>query len=406
MIKWILIFSFLLMKAYEMFKKYLDASYSKRSLPENVKDVYSEEEYEKWQKYDKENGKVDLIESIITTVFLILFLIFDFYAKIFDLFSFTNMYCQYLLVILFFTVITMPISIPFGYYRTFVIEEKYGMKKSTRKTFFLDILKAAVLEIILSFIIMAIIMFFFEGYGNLGILFITAAIIAFSLCINVLAVPIMRIFNKFTPLEDGELKDDILSLCGKYNVAVKKIVVKDASRRTTRANAFCTGMKKKTISLDDNLVNDYSPNQIVSVFAHEFAHAKYKHILKSLPFALVRTVLTIVTMGIILNFPELFAEFGFDKINYFFVSTLAMFFTWPVSEFLDFVSNYLSRKFEYQADAFAAREGYAEDLISCLKKLNKESLADINPHPFIVATEYSHPTLSQRIDAIRKVEKN
>ena len=220
--------------------------------------------------------------------------------------------------------------------------------------------------------------------------------------ISLLVMPILRIYNKFEPLPDGELRTELLALCEKYGVKVKKICVKDASRRTTRANAFCTGFtKKKVISLDDNLVNGYETEQIVAVFAHEFAHATRRHMLKSFPFAIFRSTLTIVFLGIILNVPAVFTAFGFAGINYFFAINVIPLFNWPVEELLDIVTNYLSRKHEYEADAFAAKEGYGEALISCLKTLSKESLSNVNPHPYIVMVDYSHPTLSQRIAAIR-----
>ena len=161
---------------------------------------------------------------------------------------------------------------------------------------------------------------------------------------------------------------------------------------------------RKTISLDDNLINNYEDDEILAIFAHEFAHAKYKHVLKGLPFTIVRMLFLFAAMGIVLNYPVLYTEFGFDGVNYFWAQTLLTCITWPLSKGLDVVSHYLSRRHEYQADAFAAREGYGEKLISALKRLEKEGLSDINPHPAKVILDYSHPTLSQRIAAIEKAQ--
>ena len=230
-------------------------------------------------------------------------------------------------------------------------------------------------------------------------------IVVLSLLLSTLVVPLMKIFNKFTPLADGELKDKLLALCDKYHVQVKKIVIKDASRRTTKSNAFCTGLKKKTISIDDNLLNNFTTDEIVAVFAHEFAHAKYKHVLKTLPFSLIRSVLVIVLFGLVLSVKEFFTPFGFAEANYYFAMVVLDALIWPFSNLTNTAFNYLSRKHEYQADAFAAKEGYGEALISALKRLVNESLSEINPHPWIVKTEYSHPTLSQRITAVRANEK-
>lgn len=257
-------------------------------------------------------------------------------------------YLQYLFTLAVFTVISKIVSVPFDHYDTFVIEEKYGMNKTTKKTFVLDVIKEAVLSLIVSYGLLMLIMFLFK---------------------------------------------------------VKKICVKDASRRTTKANAFCTGLtKKKTISLDDNLVNDYTTDQIIAVFAHEFAHARYNHQIKTLPFAFLRTVISVAALGILVNFSEPFTAFGFSDVNYYFAFLLISLISWPVSTVFDLISNHISRKHEYQADGFAAQEGYGTALIEALKKLSKDSLTDLNPHPVVVRMLYSHPTLSQRIDAIEKIE--
>ena len=405
MLKWILIGSFILNKAYEGYLKYLDNSYLEKEPPENVRDVYDKEEYKKWLSYEKEGGRVDLINDIVDSALVLIILIFNIHSFVFSLFAGFNIYLQYLFTLAVFTVISMIVSVPFDHYDTFVIEEKYGMNKTTKKTFVLDVIKEAVLSLIVSYGLLMLIMFLFERFGNRGIILAVMAVIALSIVISLIVMPIMRIFNKFEPLEDGELKDGLLALCEKYDIRVKKICVKDASRRTTKANAFCTGLtKKKTISLDDNLVNDYTTDQIIAVFAHEFAHARYNHQIKTLPFAFLRTVISVAALGILVNFSEPFTAFGFSDVNYYFAFLLISLISWPVSTVFDLISNHISRKHEYQADGFAAKEGYGIALIEALKKLSKDSLTDLNPHPLVVKMLYSHPTLSQRIDAIEKIE--
>lgn len=405
MLKWILIGSFILNKAYEGYLKYLDNSYLEKEPPENVRDVYDKEEYKKWLSYEKEGGRVDLINDIVDSALVLIILIFNIHSFVFSLFAGFNIYLQYLFTLAVFTVISMIVSVPFDHYDTFVIEEKYGMNKTTKKTFVLDVIKEAILSLIVSYGLLMLIMFLFERFGNRGIILAILAVIALSIVISLIVMPIMRIFNKFEPLEDGELKDGLLALCEKYDIRVKKICVKDASRRTTKANAFCTGLtKKKTISLDDNLVNDYTTDQIIAVFAHEFAHARYNHQIKTLPFAFLLTVISVAALGILVNFSEPFTAFGFSDVNYYFAFLLISLISWPVSTVFDLISNRISRKHEYQADGFAAKEGYGIALIEALKKLSKDSLTDLNPHPLVVKMLYSHPTLSQRIDAIEKIE--
>ena len=396
------IISYLLSTAFSIFKKRLSDSYVDKELPENVRDVYDEDEYNRWKAYRKEGQNLSRIEKIIMSILFLCFLVFNLHSKVFYAIN-ANDYVRYLFALTVISLISDIFSLPFDYYDTFVIEEKYGLNTSTKKTFFIDAIKEFIIGMVLSYGLLLLIMLLYNRFGNVGIIWICLAIVAISLLISVFAMKFLSIFNKFTPLEDGELKTKLLDLCGKYGIRVKKIVVKDASRRTTTANAFCTGLgNTKTISLDDNLIKDYTTDQIVAVFAHEFAHAKYKHIFKSLPFGILRTVLTITALGVLFNITSLYTDFGFTELNYMMAVQCLSYFIWPFSTLLDLVSNKISRDHEYQADAFAAEEGYGEDLISCLKKLCKESLSNINPHPWIVKMEYSHPTLSQRIDSIRR----
>ena len=405
MLKILLLLSYVCENVFDYILVKLNDSYVKKPLPENVRDVYDEEKYNKWINYRNDTKKFSAIQTLVSAFITLILLIFNLHSKIFYLFKF-NTIINYIFFILAFTLVSTIISIPFDYYQNFVIEEKYGFNKTTVKTFILDIIKSLVLGVILSLLLFLAVMFLFEKFGNLGILFTIIAVIVFSLIINLLSIPIMKIFNKFTPLEDGELKDALVALCEKYNVKIKAIYVMDASRRTTRANAFCTGLVKKTISLDDNLVNNYTVDEIVAVFAHEFGHAKHKHVLKSIWFSFFRIIILIVALGVILNFPSICMEFGFNELNYYFAFTVLTMISWPVSRVFDLFSNKISRTFEYQADAFAAKEGYGEALISALKRLNKDALSNLNPHPFVVALEHSHPTLSQRISAVRNISPN
>lgn len=402
MIKIIFIISLILENVFEFFLTFLNDKNAKAPLPENVKDVYDEAKYNKWINYRNACKKVTTSSTIVTAVVTLILLIFNIHSKVFYLLDF-NKYIQYIIFIIIFSVITLPISIPFEYYQNFKVEEEYGFNKSTKKTFWIDQIKSFFIGIILSIVLFLLVMFLFELLGNWGILIACAAIIIFNLVVACFSLQILKIFNKFTPLEEGELRSSLLQLCEKYNVQVKNIYVMDASKRTTRANAFCTGLtRKKTISLDDNLVNNYSTEEIVAVFAHEFGHAKYKHTVRSVWFAFFRIIILILSLGVILNIPAICQAFGFEEVNYFFSFTLLTMISWPLSKLFDLISNKISRTFEYQADAFAAKEGYGDALISALKKLSRDSLTNLNPHPFVVLLEYSHPTLSQRIEAIHK----
>ncbi len=405
MVRALVISLFIAEELYSLVLLYLSAQAAKRPLPDAVKDVYDNERYNIYKAYKKDNLRTALLSSAVEMTADFIFLVCNVYAAVFNALGNINIYPRYILVILIFTLIGQIIEIPFSYYDTFVIEEKYGMNKTTKKTFFLDRMKSFIVSMILTSLLISVIIFFFTRFGIMAIVWTAAAVMLFSLIANLLLMPFMRLFNSFTPLEEGELRDKLLSLCTKYGVKVKRIVVRDASRRTTKANAFCSGLRKKTISIDDNLMNNFTTDEIVAVFAHEFAHAKYRHVLKTLPFSLISSVIMIAAFGILLEFSALFTAFGFGEANYFFAFLLLSTITWPVTIPFNTFLNSISRKHEYEADAFAAEEGYGEALVSALKRLMNEALAEINPHPWIVVTEYSHPTLAQRIESIRRHEK-
>lgn len=402
MIKTAIIILYVIEEAFDGFIDFLNSSYLKRDLPENVKDVYDEEEYKKYLEYEKANGKIDLIDKISDIVIQLCLLGFNVYAWLFDKLSGFNLYIQYFIFIIIASVISFIVGLPFSYYETFVIEERFGMNKTTKKTFVLDTIKEFFMTIVVLCAFVGVLMYCIETFGLTGSIYFALIVIGIVLIIAALIIPLMRIFNKFTPLEDGELKDKLLELCAKYDVRVKKIVVRDASRRTTKSNAFCSGMKYKTISLDDNLVNNFSTEEIVAVFAHEFAHAKHKDSLKSLPFGIITSFTTISLLALVFKYESIFTAFGFAGINYYFAIYVYHIFLEPFNTILGLITNSMSRKREYRADAFAAKEGYGKELISALKKLFKESLSDVNPHPAVVLLYDSHPTLSQRITAIER----
>ncbi len=405
MVKTVVIVMFLLEEIYSLFLIHLEHASLSRPLPKAVSDVYDSERYSLFLGYRRENMKVDFLSSLVTLLVSLLFLVTDFHALVFNASDTLNIYLRYFMMIAVFTVVSQIVEMPFSYYSIFRIEEKYGMNKATRKTFFLDKIKACILALLLYTLIIFVMVFLFSRVTILALIWLCAALIVLSLAVNVLLLPLMKLFSRFTPLEDGELKTKLTSLCRKYNVEVKRIVVRDASRRTTKANAFCSGLKKKTISIDDNLINNFTTDEIVAVFAHEFAHAKYRHGLKSLPLSFIYEVLVVAVIGVILYTGSLFTAFGFEEPNYFFALTVLLpALTWPVLIPLGILRNSISRKHEYEADAFAAEEGYGEALVSALKRLMKESLSEVNPHPWIVLTDYSHPTLAGRIDSIRKHE--
>ena len=222
-----------------------------------------------------------------------------------------------------------------------------------------------------------------------------------GLAISFLAPVLTKIFNKFTPLEDGELRDKLTALLEKHGYKVRAIQVMDASRRSTKSNAYFTGFgKMKTIVLYDTLVAQMTTDEICAVFAHEMGHGLHKDTLKNQIFSAVQMFLMAVLAWLTLHSPETFRSFGFDGINYGFAIALIGFELSLFSPLFSLVINTYSRKAKYRADQQAVTEGYGQALISGLKKLTRENFGDLSPDPLLVKLTYSHPTLSQRIAAI------
>ena len=404
MLKWFVIGMYALKIAFNAYVDHLREVAAKRELPDCVKDVYDETEYNRWQAYHSDKRKLDTVKSVVLAVINIALLVGNIYSTVFKLLP-GGTFVHYVLFALIFEGLNIIVYMPFEYYATFTIEEKYGMNKATKGTFFGDQIKKFVLGFCLMGFLMFLVMGAFENFGNKGILIACAGVAAFLILMQLTSGIFLRLFNKFTPLEDGSLKEKLLALCTKYGARVKRIDSMDMSRRTTKANAFCSGIgKNKRVALADNLIERYTEDQIVAVFAHEFGHAKHKDVPKLMLGNIIRVCVTICLYAVILNFPSLFTSFGFDGVNYYFLFMLELI-TWPISTLADLVINWFGRRCEYRADAMAAKEGYGEDIISALKQLNREALKDLNPHPVVVALEYNHPTLAQRIEAVKSSQK-
>ena len=303
--------------------------------------------------------------------------------------------------------LTFVFSLPFSYYDTMVIEEKYGFNRSSKKTFWMDQLKNFLISFILIMGIGALLMWIHKGLGDWLILVFAGAMTLLMLGISFLYPVFSRIFNKFTPLEEGELKDKLTGLLEKHGYRVRAIQIMDASRRSTKSNAYFTGFgKMKTIVLYDTLVNAMTPDEICAVFAHEMGHGLHKDTLKNQLLTFLQMLVLGVLAWLTLRSEAIFSDFGFEGVNYGFAIILIMSVEFAlVAPLFGLLANAVSRRAEYRADAQAVEEGYAGALISGLKKLAKENFADLAPDPLLVKLEYSHPTLSQRIDAIEKNKK-
>ncbi|WP_298883968.1 M48 family metallopeptidase [uncultured Polaribacter sp.] len=370
-------------------------------LPEKLKDVYDEEAYKKSQSYKKTSAKFSNITSFITTILTIVFFLVDGF-KYLDAFARSYTDNPILVALIFFGVIILGseiVSTPLSYYSTFVIEEKFGFNKSTKKIFFLDKIKGLFISVLLGGGILSLVIWFYQVTGKNFWIYAWILVAAFSLFINMFhAKLIVPLFNKQSPLEDGELKTEIEKYAKKVGFTINNIFVIDGSKRSTKANAYFSGFgAQKRITLYDTLINDLNTKEIVAVLAHEVGHYKRKHIIFNLISSILLTGFTLFILSLFVSSPLLSEALGVSTPS-FHIGLIAFGILYsPISEVTGLFMNYMSRKFEYQADNFAKDTFESEALITSLKKLSKNSLSNLTPHPAFVFAHFSHPTLLQRI---------
>ena len=371
-------------------------------IPENVADVYDAETYAKWRRYSAEHCRLSIVSTVISFLVSLLLLVCNVYAAFAGLFG-SSTFMQLLSVVLLESVVELVVGIPTGFYETMVIEEKYGFNRSTLKTFVTDQIRNLLIGIAVSLFLAWLLSALHVALGDWMIPLFAISVFSFTLVISFLYPIFSRISNKFVPLEEGELKDSLMHLLTKHGYQVKAIEVMDASRRTTKLNAYFTGFGKlKTIVLYDNLVNAMTPDEICAVFAHELGHGLHKDVLKQQIMNFGNLLLMAVVIWLTVRDPQLHEAFGFLNVNYGFAYILAgigLGLTQPLSSM---VMNAYSRFAEFRADRQAVREGYGDAMVTALKKLAKENFAHLAPSPIFVLLEYSHPPLSQRIAKVEQ----
>jgi STE24 endopeptidase len=385
---------------------YLNTKKFNDPIPKALKDVYDETEYKKSQNYKADTNKINQWSSWLSFIGIVLFLVFDGFAYVDNLArSFTSH--PVLVALLFFGIITLAsdiISTPFNYYSTFVIEEKYGFNKMTKKTFWLDKLKGLSLGSILGGLLLSLIIWFYQMFPENFWIYALIIVALFSVVMNMFyAKLIVPLFNKQTPLEEGSLRDKIESYAKSVGFKLDNIFVIDGSKRSTKANAYFSGFgSQKRITLYDTLIKDLEEEEIVAVLAHEVGHYKHKHIIYNLGISIALTGLTLWLLSIFINSPLLSEALGVKEVS-FHIGLVAFGLLYsPISTFTGFVMNILSRKFEYQADNYAKNTYKATHLIHALKRLTQKSLSNLTPHPLYVAVNYSHPSLLQRVNNLEK----
>ena len=375
------------------------------NIPEKLIGIYDYEKYEKQQAYQKETSQMGLFSAFISFLIIILILIFHGFGWL-DQYIRTYTDNKIGISLIFIGILYIGneiISLPFSLYDTFVIEKKYGFNKSTPTLFWIDQFKGLVLSILLGGAILSLLIWFYDNFGNYAWLYAWGLVTTFSLFITVFySNLIVPLFNKQIPLETGDLRGAIETFSKKAGFDFTSIYVMDASKRSTKANAYFTGLgNKKRIVLFDTLINDLSTDEIVAVLAHEIGHYKKKHIIQHLITSILYTGALLFILSFFLSSTYLALALG-SNIPSFHLGIIAfsILFT-PISILLGLLMNISSRKNEYQADAYAASFGLEDSLISGLKKLSVEALSNLNPDPWNIFLYYSHPTLLQRIERLK-----
>ena len=375
-------------------------------IPPVMKDFYHEDKYLKAKNYSKEKGKVSLISSTLSTLITLLFLVFDGYGW---LDNFISLYYDipFLKSGIFFLVLFILsdfISIPFSCYNTFVIEEKYGFNKTTVKTFVLDKIKGYLLTLIIGGVLLFGAIYIVSLLENGFWVWLWLSLSVIMLLVNMFyADLIVPIFNKLTPLENGSLREKIESYTNKVGYSLKNIYIIDGSKRSSKANAFFSGLgPRKTIALYDTLVEKHTEEELVAVLAHEVGHYKKKHVITSLFLTIFQLGLMCFLLETCLKVGEISQALG-GKEMVFHLGLVAFGILYsPVGTIISILMNINSRKNEFEADHYAKTTYSGVALELALKKLSVDSLSNLYPHPFYTFIHYSHPPLLKRLSALNE----
>lgn len=374
-------------------------------IPAEFQGVYDDEKYAQSQRYLKDNTRFGQIQAAIMLPLTIAFILLGGFRWINGIAQAASphMIVQGLVFGGILILIGQLIGLPFSIYSTFVIEEKYGFNKTTWKTFVIDILKGLLLTVLLGAPIFALVLWIFSAVANAW-LWAWGALSVIQLFILFIApVVILPLFNKFTPLEDGELRTKIEEFAAAQKYTLSGIFKIDGSKRSTKSNAYFTGFgKTKRIALFDTLIEKHSVAELVGVLAHEIGHCKRGHIKKSIIISLASSLLMFFILSLFITKDGLYEAFGIDSTPLYAGLIFFGFLYAPISMILSLFNNILSRKHEFEADAFAAETTQEPgEMINALKKLSVDNLSNLTPHPLKVFLEYSHPPVLERIKALR-----
>ena len=398
----LVIFNFLFTTVLE----YLNDKNWKDEIPNDLKDFYDAKSYLKAKNYKIERGRLSSLSSLISFVFTVTMLYFLGFGLLSDLsVSFSeSVIVQASIFFLILYLFNFILGIPFSYYSTFVIEEKYGFNKTDLKTFVLDKIKGLLISCIIMIGLISLAVFIIESFSSGFWFWLWLGLSLIMILLNMFyADLIVPIFNKLTPLENGDLRSKIEAYSKKVGYSLKNIFVIDGSKRSSKANAFFSGLgPRKTIALYDTLIEKHSDEELVSVLAHEVGHYKKKHILLSMLITICQLGIMCYLFEMCISFDVIANSLGSSSMN-FHIGIIAFSFLYsPIGLIIGILMNILSRKNEFEADEYAKLTYDGNALSLALKKLSVDSLSNLYPHPLYVFVHYSHPPLIKRLNALNK----
>ena len=388
----------------ERYLEYLNSGMWSERLPEKLKGICDEEEYRKTQLYQKENKKLSFVSSSFNLAIILGMIIAGGFAFVDGLAGSVSENAV-VISLIFFGIIGLAsdlINIPFSLYDTFVIEKKYGFNRMSLSTFINDHIKSWLIALLVGAPVLGLITWFYYKTGHFFWLWAWGLITAFSIFMNLFySELIVPLFNKQIPLEEGGLRKKIESFALKTGFKLKNIFVIDGSKRSTKANAYFSGFgPKKRIVLYDTLLKEMSEDEIVAVLAHEIGHYRKKHVLMTMLFSFLLTGLMLFLFSLVVNNPSLSVALGAESPSFHLGLIVFGILYSPLSLLIGLVSNYISRKNEFEADRFVKEHYKAEYLSSSLKKLSVKNLSNMMPHPAYVFFHYSHPPLLKRLEQL------
>ncbi|HSR59169.1 MAG TPA: M48 family metallopeptidase, partial [Robiginitalea sp.] len=384
---------------------YLNARRFGAPLPEEVRHLYDPEAYAKSQAYKKVNYRFGLLTSTFSLALTLAFLLLGGFGWVDTLAGAVSPH-PLPRALVFFGILFLGsdlLGMPFSYYHTFVIEERFGFNKSTPGLFLADKVKGWLLALVLGGGLLTAILLFYEWAGAGFWVYAWGLVALFTVFMNLFySRLIVPLFNRQEPLEDGPLRERIQDYARRVGFELRQIFVIDGSRRSTKANAYFSGFgSQRRVTLYDTLIKDLDEQEVVAVLAHEVGHYKRNHVVINLTASVVMTGLTLFVLSLFVNNPELSLAIGVGQPSFHAgLICFALLYS-PISELTGLVMNYFSRRFEFEADNYARDTFAADPLISSLKKLSRNHLSNLTPHPAYVFVHYSHPPLTQRIRNLR-----